>query len=538
MVRALSADYKGCMPSPASSRLPLAALFALVLLGAAMRLWQARESLWLDELHTAWCAMGSLAEVAPRATIGNQSPLFFWIEWLLVQVLGPSELAVRIPSLVAGSLLPVALHGLIQRWTREPWLGVLAAWLVVVDPIQIFYATEARPYALVQLLAVIHMALIAEILSRPSLRLHVAFILIGALLFHLHYTAALLFPAEIAAIVIVKFCEPDRTACRCRSFAALWLLIALLCLPALPNLLAIYSRRTNWEAFVPQPSLRSLVSLLPWSWTALIVLVGQASRLSPHPPNQVDARPSILALCWLLVPLVLAWLLTVTDVARLFFLRYLIAIAPAAIVLAILAVWMVPWRQAKIAVGLAVALAALNTGVIPQLATDGRLIADRHGDWRSAIAHFNRQPDHDHYPLLLTTQLIESDALRGSPDSALREYCLFPVHSLYPIAADPAITIPLTRTSPGQLAPEVRDLVRSRGVAWIIVGGSEPAVDAATQQMLVSLAEGSGFRVQRSGITTSGESGQRTEVRGQQDGWRVVSRRSFGTVHVVLLRQL
>ena len=77
---------------PAASRLPQVVLAVLVLVGAALRVWQARESLWLDELHTAWCALGSLAEVAPRAMIGNQSPLFFWFEWLLVQGFGPSEL--------------------------------------------------------------------------------------------------------------------------------------------------------------------------------------------------------------------------------------------------------------------------------------------------------------------------------------------------------------------------------------------------------------------------------------------------------------
>src|SRR4029450_12630534 len=109
MVRALNAVagskspplYIGTMPPPAASRLPLIVLVVLAVLGAAMRVWQARESLWLDELHTAWCALGTLAQVAPRATIGNQSPLFFWCEWLLVQSFGPSELTVRLPSILA-----------------------------------------------------------------------------------------------------------------------------------------------------------------------------------------------------------------------------------------------------------------------------------------------------------------------------------------------------------------------------------------------------------------------------------------------------
>src|SRR6478752_5310680 len=132
-------------------RWPLLAAFVLTLAAAALRLWQARESLWLDELHTAWCAEGALGEVTSRAAIGNQSPFFFWLEWLLIWVMGPSELSLRLPSILAGSLLPVAVFWLAARWASSG-AGLLAAGLVAIDPQTIFYATEARPSALVQLL--------------------------------------------------------------------------------------------------------------------------------------------------------------------------------------------------------------------------------------------------------------------------------------------------------------------------------------------------------------------------------------------------
>src|SRR5688500_20002269 len=93
------------------SRLALTAIVAIIGLGAVLRLWQARESLWLDELHTAWCALGTPSQITPRAMAGNQSPLFFWLEWLLVRALGASELVLRLPSLVAGIGLPAAEIG-------------------------------------------------------------------------------------------------------------------------------------------------------------------------------------------------------------------------------------------------------------------------------------------------------------------------------------------------------------------------------------------------------------------------------------------
>ncbi len=513
---------------PAASRLPLVVLVILVLLGAALRVWQAGESLWLDELHTAWCALGTLTEVAPRAMIGNQSPPFFWLEWLLVKSLGPSELTVRLPSLLAGSLLPAALYWLATHWTRLPWLGVLAAWLVVVDPVQIFYATEARPYALVQLLAVAHIGLLAELLERRHWSIHVAFVLVGALLFHLHYTAALLFLAEIAAVAVIAahsrfqpLTESSSTATSTlRPLFRDGLAIAVLCLPAIPHVLAVFERRANWELFIVPPTYLSLIAVLPWTWTALVVLAGQAFRMfrpSGEAPDSDDRTLSLLALCWLLVPLLLAWILSTSGIARLFFARYLMVSAPAAIILAVLAVRLIPWRLARIAAATAIALAALYTPVIPRLAQGSRPIANRQGDWRSAVAYFNAQSGRDRLPVLVATQLIESEALRGSFDPALVEFCLYPIHSLYPIAADPAFTIPLPRTSPGQLAPSVRDLLASRGGAWLIFAGSDSAANDAAREIVQSVQ------------------GPKSKVQGREQNTSVAQRRSFGTVHMIHL---
>src|SRR5687767_474003 len=127
------------------------AVVGVALVGAVGRWWQTGESLWVDELHTAWCVGGDLADVAPRAAMGNQSPVFFWLEWLVVRALGPSEGSLRLVSVCAGSLLPLALFALLKQLGQSAWVGFVAAVLVVVDPLAIFFATEARPYALVQL---------------------------------------------------------------------------------------------------------------------------------------------------------------------------------------------------------------------------------------------------------------------------------------------------------------------------------------------------------------------------------------------------
>lgn len=480
-------------PPAAHAKLPppitLGVVFLLTVLAAALRVWQAGESLWLDELHTAWCATGNLTEVAPRATIGNQSPLFFWLEWLLVHSAGASELSLRLPSLVAGSLLPAALFALAWRGTQSSTAAIVAAALVAIDHTSIFYATEARPYALVQLLAVMHIAITAELLERPTARLRMAWISLAALLFHLHYTAALLIPAELAFWCTSRIAWPATTNYRLTMVLMDAGMTGLLCLPALANLEAIFGRRENWAAFVTPTPPWKLAEWFPWSLSVPLALAAFATG-SRH------RRFLCLPLAWLLVPATIAWLATATDFARLFFPRYLIASAPAAMLLAALCADVAPWRWSKALIGmLLVVVAFWNSGIVEQFRYDGRVIGDRNEDWRGAINWLNEQLPRQPIPVLVASGLIEADGLREPHDGLLDDYCLLPISSLYPVAAERADLIPLPYREPGRLEPDVRQFVRQRGGAWLVVRGSPQSAE----RVVATVHQESGTRSRGSG---------------------------------------
>src|SRR5262245_33493597 len=214
---------------------PFWAAVGISLAAAALRIAPLREGLWLDELHTAWCAVGSLKEVAERAAIGNQGPLFFWLEWLLIGLFGPSELALRLPSFLAGSMLPMAVYFFARR-LGTAGMGVLAAALVAVDPLGIFYSSEARPYALVQLLAVVHLAIAAEMVRKPSWQARAGWIASAAVLFYLHYTTALLLAAEIVFYALIMLLRPRWVAYRWTSAVMDLAIVAAVCLPVVGRL--------------------------------------------------------------------------------------------------------------------------------------------------------------------------------------------------------------------------------------------------------------------------------------------------------------
>ena len=128
-------------------RLCVAAFFVMIalVLGALLRVGSMDDLLWLDELHTAWCVHESLADVASRATMGNQSPLYFWLEFAAFHSCGKNETALRLPSLLAGLLLMPSIGWVVYRIGRS-WTGVwLAVFLAAIEDQFLFYGVEARP---------------------------------------------------------------------------------------------------------------------------------------------------------------------------------------------------------------------------------------------------------------------------------------------------------------------------------------------------------------------------------------------------------
>ncbi len=113
------------------------------------------ESFWLDELHSAWSVWGSLSEVSSRAAAGNQTAIYFWLLWLWKQVTSDSELALRLPNVLATSLAAAIITIGIQRTRGSLLAGAVAGLVMALEPSAIFFGTELRPFAMVILLGAV-----------------------------------------------------------------------------------------------------------------------------------------------------------------------------------------------------------------------------------------------------------------------------------------------------------------------------------------------------------------------------------------------
>jgi uncharacterized membrane protein len=136
-----------------TARSDLTAVLVLVMVGFGLRLLVTR-SIWLDEAISIRQAQLPFNEMISQLAGDVHPPLHHAVLWATVRLLGTGELAVRMPSIVAGTLLIPALYGA-GRDLYDRRVGLVAATFGTVAPIAIWYSQEARMYAIFMLFSLV-----------------------------------------------------------------------------------------------------------------------------------------------------------------------------------------------------------------------------------------------------------------------------------------------------------------------------------------------------------------------------------------------
>ncbi len=124
---------------------------AVLALAAGLRFYRlSGPSLWADEGNSAALAARSLARIALDAAADIHPPLYYWLLHLWSRLFGNSEMALRSLSAIVGVALVYVLYLTGRRLQSEP-MGLVAALIAAINPLQIYYSQEARMYALLGL---------------------------------------------------------------------------------------------------------------------------------------------------------------------------------------------------------------------------------------------------------------------------------------------------------------------------------------------------------------------------------------------------
>lgn len=120
-------------------------------LAVGLRLWRIDAALWYDEAFTAWLVGLPLPQLL-AATLGDvHPPGYYLLVWGVAQLLGSGEIALRLPSLLAGLGLIIVVYHLAMAMDLSDQTTWLATGITALVPFQIYYSQEARAYAVLSL---------------------------------------------------------------------------------------------------------------------------------------------------------------------------------------------------------------------------------------------------------------------------------------------------------------------------------------------------------------------------------------------------
>ena len=110
-------------------------------------------SLWYDESVSLFNAQKNILRVLEYSALDNTPPIYNLFLFLWIKIFGISEFSVRFPSVVFSALTAVALFYLGTRY-KSYWTGFVAAAVFTLNNFNLWYAQEARCYAMVAMFAV------------------------------------------------------------------------------------------------------------------------------------------------------------------------------------------------------------------------------------------------------------------------------------------------------------------------------------------------------------------------------------------------
>ncbi|MBU1199933.1 glycosyltransferase family 39 protein [Patescibacteria group bacterium] len=291
-------------------------ILIITLLGLALRLILAGQSLWLDEAASVVIASLPIKTLFASLAGDFHPPLYYLLLKPWLSIAGQTEWLLRLPGILIGTLTIPALYYLVKQTKLK--VATLAALFLALNPLHIYYSQELRMYSLSALLAV----LTWYFLSKKKFFL---FTLATIASFYTFYLSIFILASQWLYMLFYN-------KKRIKPFLFSNLIFVIFCLPWLPTLFSqlkgggyLTTALPGWSALSGDLSLKSLVlipakfslgriSILPKNLYYLIIALVLAF-VSLLFVLTLRVKRSKLFLFWLFTPLVLAILVsTVTPI--------------------------------------------------------------------------------------------------------------------------------------------------------------------------------------------------------------------------------
>lgn len=379
----------------------MGALAAVAVLAAVVRaVGLGSQPLWWDEGWSIYFASLPLGRMLAATAEDIHPPLYYAILHVYTSLSGYSPESLRSLSLLFALALVGAVYCL-GSVVASRRLGLVAAVLAAVAPLQVFYSQEGRMYALIAALSAFSwLALLAASDGRRTAqRWAAAYIILTAAALYTEYYAALLWIGQAVFVLIplVRRRQPAGLGRRLVLLVAPLLAYVPWLLYALPKLVHYVANKESIEGY-------NSLGLFAYSWSYLSTFLA-GHRLAGQPAAlwavalasaavlvcmgawRASRHLRFVALCLTIVPLVLGFVVNLASpFTPPYFERVLLYAATPVYLLAAAGVLSLVQRGSASAVAGAVLALATSAG-LPYVWTQPRYVGR---DYRTVFSEIRR----------------------------------------------------------------------------------------------------------------------------------------------------
>lgn len=374
-------------------------IWLILIIGLILRLISLDQSLWLDEAINVLAARNSsfIQILTEYPKFDFHPPLYFSILWGWIRIFGSSEIALRIPSVVFG-IGTIFLIFLIGKKLISPNLGIMSAMLLATNSLHIYYSQEARMYSFAAFAAALNFYYFLGVLSNTPPRWSLGWILVLSNLLVLlsDYLAYLIFPAQFIVILLVK-----------RKVLKTWLISLIIAAVGYTFWVPTLFEQLNvgqvtamnvpaWKMVVGESGIKPLILTYVKfiigrishpdlvAYALLFLPAGSLFAFLIWQARKSDSFTKILLFSWLLIPIILAWLISFVIPVYSFF--RMLFVLPAFIILIALGI---SKFKAKLK------YLFLSLVIVSQLVSLGIYLFNpvfQREDWRGLVSFLKSQP--------------------------------------------------------------------------------------------------------------------------------------------------
>ncbi len=265
------------------------------------------QSIWFDEAFSIYHSQQDLAHVINLKD--SSPPLYYLLLHFWIGFFGNSEFAVRLLSVLFGTALIAAIF-LISSHIFNKKVGIVSAVLVAVLPSHIYFAQEARAYALLSLLSLLSMYFYLKMNNSHSKLSVFGYLISTVLLVYSHIFGLLIVLVQNLHMLWSNKSQLSKLT----KWFFLQFLIFIFYLPWLIQLPLIMSLKLY--SWIPKPSLLQIVNVIyislgAWLFSLFGILLALALLgLLVYSLVKRKVSPSLLFFIWILTPILVPFILS------------------------------------------------------------------------------------------------------------------------------------------------------------------------------------------------------------------------------------